>query len=264
MKILTPFSTFVAEISTTPSFAAFYDGADAPNMTTCFVRMYQGRYLAGALAGLHSKSGVIGYVAAMEHPGVNRGINAFTLGVRRTNPNAKVVVAWTYDWSDSEKAMEQARRLIRESGADVLTHHQDNAAICSAAAELGKDYIGYQVRNSDPMEHSLGTVSCRWDIYYRNILKHYLKGDLNLIRKRGFGIEEGVVWLSDIPDRIGLSSGYSVIQLRRELDDGRPIFRGPIRDSEGGLRIGSGEVLRDDVLMNRMDWFVEGVDFLGK
>ena len=105
---------------------------------------------------------------------------------------------------------------------------------------------------------------CRWDIYYRAIIDHYLKGDLNKIKTRWIGIEDGAVWLSDVPDRIEYLTGYFVVRLRRELDHGRPIFKGPIRDTAGNLRIADGEVLRDTALTTRMDWFAEGVEFLGK
>ena len=45
----------------------------ADNMTSYFGRMYQARYLSGIIAGLQSKSGQIGYVAAMPNCEVNRG-----------------------------------------------------------------------------------------------------------------------------------------------------------------------------------------------
>ena len=52
------------------------------NMSTYFGRIYQIRYLCGIVAGLQTETNEIGYVAAFPIPEVNRGINAFTLGVR--------------------------------------------------------------------------------------------------------------------------------------------------------------------------------------
>ena len=68
------------------------------NVGTYFGRMYQPRYLTGIVAGKMTKSNIIGYVAAHPIPEVIRGINAFTLGVRSVNPNAKVHVVWTQTW----------------------------------------------------------------------------------------------------------------------------------------------------------------------
>jgi len=66
-----------------------------PNMTAYFGRMYQARYLTGMVAGAMTKKNDIGYVAAFPIPEVIRGINAFTLGVKAVNPEAKVRVVWT-------------------------------------------------------------------------------------------------------------------------------------------------------------------------
>jgi len=52
----------------------------ADNAGTYFGREYEGRYLAGMLAGGMTESGRIGYVAAFPIPEVVRGINAFALG----------------------------------------------------------------------------------------------------------------------------------------------------------------------------------------
>src|SRR5262245_27044741 len=54
----------------------------APNLNTYNARYYEGRYLAGVLAGLSSRAGVAGYVAGFPVPEVIQGINAFTLGMR--------------------------------------------------------------------------------------------------------------------------------------------------------------------------------------
>ena len=60
------------------------------NLASFFGRMYQMRYLSGIAAGLRTETNEIGYIAAFDMPEVNRGINAFTLGVRSVNPDAKV------------------------------------------------------------------------------------------------------------------------------------------------------------------------------
>ena len=50
---------------------------NAANVSNANARFYEGRYLAGVLAGKMSKSGVAGYVAAFPIPEVIQGINAF-------------------------------------------------------------------------------------------------------------------------------------------------------------------------------------------
>ena len=62
---------------------------ESGNLATFFGRIYQMRYLSGIVAGLQTQTDEIGYVAAYPISEVNRGINAFTLGVRAVNPNGQ-------------------------------------------------------------------------------------------------------------------------------------------------------------------------------
>ncbi|HEY0918434.1 BMP family ABC transporter substrate-binding protein, partial [Devosia sp.] len=66
----------------------------APNVNTYNARFYEGRYLAGMVAGRMTKSNTLGYVAAFPIPEVLQGINAFTLGARSVNPKVQVRVVW--------------------------------------------------------------------------------------------------------------------------------------------------------------------------
>ena len=62
----------------------------APNVNTYNARFYEGRYLAGMIAGRMSKTGTLGYVAAFPIPEVLQGINAFVLGARATQSEGAV------------------------------------------------------------------------------------------------------------------------------------------------------------------------------
>ena len=62
---------------------------------TYYSRIYEAKYIAGAIAGALSRSGRIGYVASNPIFGVPASINAFALGTQLTNPGAEVVVRWS-------------------------------------------------------------------------------------------------------------------------------------------------------------------------
>ena len=244
------------------AFATNSAEVHARNMTAYFVRMYQARYLSGALAGLKTKTNTIGYVAAMPNSEVNRGINAFAMGVRRTNPTAKVVVIWTGAWQDEEKEMANAERLIKEKGADILTYHQDEDAVCRAAEKYGVDFIGYNALLTGYSEHYLTSVVCRWDLYYSDIVQRYLKGELNSVKNHWLGIEQGAVSLSDFSSAITSDMAGQMEALQQELTSGRLIFAGEIYDNQGNLRCAADEVISDDVLLERVNWLVQGVEVL--
>lgn len=80
---------------------------------------FDGAYLAGMLAGKMTKSNVVGSVGAMPIPEVNMLINAFALGVKAVNPNAKSLCAFIGAFFDPPKAREAGLAQI-DAGADIL------------------------------------------------------------------------------------------------------------------------------------------------
>jgi basic membrane protein A len=77
-------------------------------------------YLNGLLAGLLTKSGTVGYIGPVDSGDAARYGRGFVLGVRQTNPEAKILVDHTGSFSDFEKAGDTARAHI-QAGADILT-----------------------------------------------------------------------------------------------------------------------------------------------
>ena len=234
----------------------------AKNLTAYFVRMYQGRYMSGALAGMRTKTNVIGYVAAMPTPEVNRGINAFALGVKRVNPKAKVLVMWTHSWQDEDVEKQHARRLIVDKHADVIAYHQDEAAVCDVADCLGVDFIGYNAKLAGYSHHCLTSQLCRWDLFYNDIVQRYLKGELNATRNQWLGMRENVILFDGYSELVTPEMRATVERIRAELHDDRLIFIDEIRDNKGQVRCARGEAISDDFLLERINWLVEGVEVI--
>lgn len=80
---------------------------------------HEAGYLSGILAAHMSKSNIFGAVGGYPIPEVNRLINAFRLGVRETEPDAKFLVGFIGTWFDPPKAKEAGLAQI-DAGADVL------------------------------------------------------------------------------------------------------------------------------------------------
>src|SRR5262245_3026735 len=139
-------------------------------------RFYEGRYLAGIVAGRMTKTNVAGYVAAFPIPEVVMGINAFTRGMRSVNPKAEVKVVWVNSWFDPGRESEAANTLAAQ-GADVLTHHTDSTAVVQAA-EAKKIYaVAY---HSDMSKYGpnaqITAVTHVWDKYYTEVAQKQLDG----------------------------------------------------------------------------------------
>ena len=77
-------------------------------------------YLNGIIAGLSTKSNVVGYVGPVDGGDAARYGRGFVLGVQSVNPQAKITVAHTGSFSDFVKAGEVAHSQIR-ANADILT-----------------------------------------------------------------------------------------------------------------------------------------------
>lgn len=230
----------------------------APNMNYYFGRVYQARYLAGIIAGMQTESGTIGYVAAMPNSEVNRGINAFTLGVKSVAPEAQVNVIFTGSWDDEEKETAAAARLIEEYGADVLTYHQNRHATARTADEAGVYSIGYNNAVTDLSDKYLTSAVWNWEELYCCIVREFLQGTADNNR-HWLGIDTGVVGLSDYSPLVTSDTIAAVNAARTALINGTHIFSGTIYDNNGTLRCGEDEMLSDEMLFGSMDWYVDGV-----
>ena len=66
-----------------------------PTLRTYYARMYEAKFLAGAIAGSMTTTNKIGYIADYPIYGMAASINAFALGARIVNPHAKVYLDWS-------------------------------------------------------------------------------------------------------------------------------------------------------------------------
>jgi basic membrane protein A len=230
-----------------------------PNAGTYFGRIYEARYLSGIVAGTMTESNVIGFVAAFPIPQVIRGINAFTLGAQSVNPEVQVKVKWTNTWYGPGIEQETANSLI-DDGADIITIHQNSPAALQAAQQRGKYAIGY---HSDMQafapEATLTSAVWDWSGLYKEIASEMKDGDWSS-EQIWYGLDKGVVDIASISDKVPADI-RSLVALRKDAIADRTlrIFEGPIRDSDGDIRVPSGQVLSDADLLT-MDYYVLGVE----
>ena len=230
----------------------------ADNMSTIFGRMYQPRFLSGLVAGAATQSNKIGYVAAFPIPEVIRGINAFTLGVRASNPEATVHVVWTNVWYSVTQEKEAAEALL-DQGADVITHHQSTTEPQKAAADRGLWSIGYDADMRQTVGDSVLTSPLwTWGHKYIDITEKVLAGDYGTESYWG-GMEDHIATLADysplVPDDVRAQvDNYKAMILNGEWD----VFCGPVVGQNGEHAVSKGACLTDGEMLG-MDWFVQGV-----
>ena len=233
-----------------------------PNMTSYFTRMYQARYFAGIVAGMKTENNKIGYVAAMKNSEVNRGINAFALGVRRVNPEATVTVVWSGDWDNESAEKRKAGQLIYEIGTDVITYHQNQSYVVETAEEAGIYSIGYHQKPDSHSEKYLATTACDWSLTYQAIIKQFLQGKSFESDAYWIGIEEdeNAVLLRDISPLLDEEIKQEIEKARNEMLAGKDVFSDVIYDNQGNQQCKENERISDRVILEHMDWLVEGVE----
>lgn len=117
--------------------------SEAPNLASFDNRWGDAGYVAGALAGLLTKSGTIGAVGGIPVPVIQEYNEGFERGAKRTRPDVKALSAYVGSFSDVAKGKEVTLALI-EKGADVVTASGNESVIgtLEAAKEKGVLMIG--------------------------------------------------------------------------------------------------------------------------
>ncbi|SHK26509.1 nucleoside-binding protein [Selenomonas ruminantium] len=230
------------------------------NLSTYFGRMYQARYLSGIVAGMESKTGRIGYVAAFPIVQVIRGINAFTLGARSVRPDAQVYVRYCGSWTEDLPAERESQALLDNHPIDVLAMHTNSLAPNWVAERRGIYSIGYNWDNRDMFSDKYLTASAwDWSGYYRQQILACLTGKF-YGSNQWIAMEDGVIKLADYSPQVSEQT-KEVVRAAQERLRSREfdVFYGPIRDNQGRLRVEAGEAMSDGAMLNALDWYVEGV-----
>lgn len=228
------------------------------NLATYNARFYEGRHIAGLIAGHMTKSNVIGYIGSHPIPEVYRGINAFTLALRKVNPEATVRVIWVNSWYNPGAEAAAAKALI-DQGADVLLQHTDSPAAIQVASERGVWAVGQSsdMTRFGPEVHLTAIVD-DWSRYYIERVQAVLDGTWSSEDTWG-GFAHEMIDMAPYNPRIPEDVRAQARQAREEIIAGtRHPFAGPIRDRTGRLIVGEGERMNDEDLL-RMDYYVEGV-----
>lgn len=230
----------------------------APNAGAYNAKWHEGGYLAGIVAGKSSKTGNLGFVGAHLVPDVMWYLNAFTLGARSVNPNAKVRAVFVNSWSDPPKETDAAVALI-STGADVLTHYTNSPAVVTAADSRGVQSISFHSDMSKfAPKHYLTGVTHHWESYYTKVTTDALAGRCTGDRFFG-GLKEGTVKLAPLSPRVPKDVAELVAAKASDIANERlRVFGGPIKDNAGTIRVPAGSHLADADL-GKMNWFVDGI-----
>ena len=161
---------------------------DLPNTHNAFANIYEGRYLAGVVAGMKMQEmidngeitpeqAVIGYVGAYSFAEVISGFTAYYLGAKRVCPSVTMKVNFVGSWSDATAEGNAAQALCDE-GCIMISQHSDNTTPATAAQAAGAFHTGY---NNDMIsiapEASLIGTRIDWSIYFEYAIEAVANGE---------------------------------------------------------------------------------------
>lgn len=109
----------VAEKNPEAKLAIVDNVVDLPNVMSVTFAEHEGSFLVGVIAGLMTKTNVIGFVGGMDIPVIKRFEAGFRAGIKAVNPDAvlKVNYTGTFDKPDLGKS---AAATIYNGGADII------------------------------------------------------------------------------------------------------------------------------------------------
>ena len=178
------------------------DFEKAPNVASLQNLNNEQGFLAGVVAALESKSGVVGVIGGMQIPSITLFVEGFKDGAKHINPDIKVLTAYTGDFDDVAKVKEQALAFVKE-GADVLTHDADQAGLGMFEAVNESEGILAVGAVGDQYEQAPGKViTSATNMLSKAILlsaEYYIENTLEP-KVYNFGVAEGVVELADFRD----------------------------------------------------------------
>ena len=225
---------------------------------TSSILSFEGSYLAGILAGLHTRTNKIGYVAPFLDPEINQSINAFTLGVQRVNQNAEVLLNWSGNW-DNPQSESQAVQNLKAARVDVLTYHQNGETIPNVAAHSGIYFISFN-ETYPKNNYYLGAITIDWRKIYTDLLKNKFGTEVH--GNTAYGIVQETVDLK-ISEKVATREKVFVEAVKWELQHGRIIFSGDIFDRYGNKKCSANETMSFQNMDKNMNWLIKGVRIVG-
>ena len=235
------------------------------NMRNYFERMYQGEYLAGYMAGLLGFKKV-GTVATQPIPEPIRGINAFTIGLKKGldeigaeyDEGSLNTVVWLKSWRDAANETTLAETLIARKH-DLIRQMADTPDSAAAACAAGVPAIGY---GEDVAKYgvdcALVSTTWNWGQWYVKAVQQVMDGTWSNTPYWGGMEDEGIILSSfnkSVPEDVTQKVLAEQARLAKGEDD---IFAGPVLDQGGKELWKAGEQATDKDLLT-MRVLVKGV-----
>ncbi len=224
------------------------------SIRTYYGRIYEAKFITGAIAGAMAQNNRIGYIASYPIYGAPASINAFALGAQMTNPRAEIELRWTcVEGTPQADFFADGIRVI--SNRNVPARNQMSLDFCNYGTYLTDD-MGELIH--------LGSPVWVWGKFYEFVIRNIFSGSWKQDKSESKALN---YWL-------GMDSGIIDLDLSRKLPAGvRQMakilchnmisgsldpFHRRIVAQDGSVKNDGSDTFTPEQLI-RMDWLCENV-----
>lgn len=223
------------------------------SICTYYARMYESKFLMGAIAAALSKTDMLGYVADYPIYGTIANINAFALGARMINPYVQIYLEWSHIKGQDARERLSQEGIVCISDSDMITPEHASRA-----------YGLYQKKEDQTLEN-LATPIWHWGKFYEKIIKTICSGNTEADIQKGkkavnywWGMSADVIDVicsNNMPH--GTHRLIDFLKNSIRAGDFHP-FDGIIYSQNGIVRSEEGNSLTPEEIIT-MDWLAENV-----
>ncbi len=221
---------------------------------TYYSRIFEGKFISGAIAGALTKSNRIGYIASYPIFGVPAGINAFAMGVQLTNPEARIELNWSCVPGDHISEMQ-------EMGIDIIS-----TLDIPVPGWTKGDFGAFQLL-PDGSTRMLSSPYWNWGTFYIKLVQSIMNGSWDTLNNNKndqavnywWGIASGVVGIElspDIPE--GVRTLANILHQGIATGTVSPFHRHIV--SQDGTVQNDGTKYFDPEELLHMQWLCDNVD----
>ena len=225
------------------------------SIRTYYSRIYEAKFITGAIAGAMANNDRIGYIGSSPIFGVPASINAFALGAQLTNPRAKVDLRWScMAGTPQEDFLKSGIQVI--SNRDMPTQDKKFLNFCN---------YGTYAWDDDNNMIALGSPVWLWGRFYEKVVGSVLSGTWNREKDSHralnywWGMDSGVIGVElaeQIPEGLKTLAGMLIQGLEAGTID--PFRRRIVAQDGRVINDGSRTLQADEIL--HMDWLCENVN----
>lgn len=224
------------------------------SIRTYYGRMYEAKFLMGALAASVTDGNDIGYVESLPLYGTVSSINAFAIGAQMVNPWTKIHLCWKEEKGRDWRKEFEEKQILTVSGPDM-----------TSPSRYTREFGVYMMSGGDVVSNVAMPVF-NWGMYYVYLIQAYMDGafseDKNMKNRDAlnywFGLGSGVIGVI-LSEDLHYASRRMVEFFRQEISSGRlSPFSGELHSQEGLVReAGGSPLLPKDIVSMR--WLNDNV-----